>query len=752
MKNLILKKVTYLENNFYLIMDICDNIDNISLYDDFNNVLTSDKDLFYYEIDDDSDFKDYIGRIVSNHDSEVYFIPDDLEEEIKGYLKMEEDYQNIDNPEIKDIVDILSKKYPFQKQTIMALLNKIFENQEIKELNISENRKRKLLKSILYLGTYGCNKDSILDDIATLIKIPCAEITISLKDSENVDNIMKELSLKEQSDKEASKGIVFVKIKENVDDVVKDFFSGANFGNDIIDLYLSLTKFLTSKGIVEKDGRKIDFRTLTFVSSLDILEQTQIDKDDIIHLMNTSGAQVFIVGNEMSIYQKIYHLMSENGPIVEYAKYFQSHNKKLLYEPEAVSYLVKHYHNLGYSINVIENVLDEAMDYLISNKIEKPALTVSLVQKIIESLSDEELENEYSEEPPKQSEPVLKNIYEKVLESVVGQDKAVKEILYNILLNQKMANMEGLTNPKQYIKNILLRGESGGGKTFIISTIAKLLDIPMFVADATSYTEAGYVGNDVTDMLVNLYHAAGDNLESAQKGILVIDEIDKKAGSASNNDITRGAVLNSLLKIVEGSVIPINISSGGYREEIMFDTSRLTIIASGAFENIEKIRDQRVKKETTGVIGFNNTKENKNIDTNITDKDYVEFGMIKQFMARFPVIVNLSKNTKESLKNIMINSEASALKIEAFKLNSLGLKIEFTDDFYDELSKIALSLEIGVRGIDKAFQTILSKIHIEDIDYLSVDKIILNKECIYDPSKVIIIPKKKNKNKRKTLK
>ena len=312
-----------------------------------------------------------------------------------------------------------------------------------------------------------------------------------------------------------------------------------------------------------------------------------------------------------------------------------------------------------------------------------------------------------------------------------------------------MANMEGLENPKQYIKNILLRGESGGGKTFIISTIANLLDIPIFIADATSYTEAGYVGKDVTDMLVSLYHAAGDDLENAEKGILVIDEIDKKSGNNSYYDISRGAVLNGLLKIVEGSVIPINIGSNAYPEEIMFDTSRLTIIASGAFEEIEKIRDKRVKKESTGAIGFNNTKEVKDIDTNIIDKDYVEFGMVKQFMARFPVIVNLNKNTKESLKSIMINSKASALKIEAFKLNALGIKVEFTDDFYDELANIALSLEIGVRGIDKALHNVLSKIHIEDIDYGVVDKIIINKECIYDPNKLIIVPKKHRKQKEK---
>ncbi len=751
MKNLILKKVVYLDNEFYKIIDIKDNFKKDESYDDFNNVLNSKKELFYYEIDDNDDFKEFTGRFVGNHGKDVFLLPEDLESEINGYLKMEEDYQNIDNNEIKTIVDTLSSKYPFQKQTIMSLLNKIYENQEIKDLNISKNRKRKLLKSILYLGTSGCNKDNIIDELSSLLKIPCAKIKISLKDSENVDNIVNELSQKTVSDIEASKGIVFIKIKENVDDIVKDFFTDNFYGDEIIDLYLTLIKYLSSKDIIEKNGRKIDFRTLTFVLVLDTAEQTKLSKDDIIHLMNTSGAQIFILGNEMSIYQKLYYLMSENGPLIEYAKYFESLGKKLLYDPDAIKYLVKYYHEQGYSIDIIENVLDQIIDYLICKNVVNPAITLDLVKMIIENLSKDEIENDYEEEKEKIKDHSLKNIYEKTLESVVGQDKQVKEILYNILLNQKMANIEELDNPKQYIKNILLRGESGGGKTFIISTIAKLLDIPMFVADATSYTEAGYVGNDVTDMLVNLYHAAGDDLEKAEKGILVIDEIDKKAGSASNNDITRGAVLNGLLKIVEGSVIPINVGSNAYPEEIMFDTSRLTIIASGAFENIEKIRDIRIKKETTGVIGFNNNKETKNIDTNITDKDYVEFGMIKQFMARFPVIVNLTKNTKESLKNIMINSKASALKIEAFKLKALGIDIEFTDDFYDELSSLALSLDIGVRGIDKAFQTILSKIHIEDIDHSLVSKIILNKECIYDPSKLTIIPKQKVKVKRKTL-
>ena len=372
MGKILLKKVSYLENDFYKILDFKDDFLISDEYDDFNNVLNSDKNLFYYEIDDKNDLKEFVGRILGNNGNEIFLVPDDLESEINDYLEMEEEYQNMDNKEIKDIVDILSSKYPFQKQTIINLLKKIYENQGIKDLDINEKIKRKLIKSILYIGTYGCNKESILDDMASLIKIPCANINISLKDSENVNNIMDALLLKTTSDEEASKGIVFIKIKENVDDVIKDFFSNASFSENIIELYLSLVNFLNRKGIIEKNGRKIDFRTLTFVITLDVMEQMKIDKDDIINLMNLSGAQVFIMGNEMSIYQKIYYLMSENGPIMEYAKYFEAKNKKLKYDPDAIAYLVNYYHNLGYSIKVIESVLENIMDYLISANHKSP--------------------------------------------------------------------------------------------------------------------------------------------------------------------------------------------------------------------------------------------------------------------------------------------------------------------------------------------------------------------------------------------
>lgn len=182
---------------------------------------------------------------------------------------------------------------------------------------------------------------------------------------------------------------------------------------------------------------------------------------------------------------------------------------------------------------------------------------------------------------------------------------------------------------------------------------------------------------------------------------------------------------------------------------IIFDTSRLTVICSGAFENIEMIRDERVRKASGKTIGFSDNKEEKIIDRRVIDQDYIEFGMMHQFMARLSVIVELNKNTKESLKNIMLNSSASATEIAKYKLEDRGFEIEYTPDFYDELASHALNLGNGVRGIKKVLQNVLTSIHIESIDPEKVEKIVFNGKVINNANEIILIPREKQNVKKK---
>ena len=184
------------------------------------------------------------------------------------------------------------------------------------------------------------------------------------------------------------------------------------------------------------------------------------------------------------------------------------------------------------------------------------------------------------------------------------------------------------------------------------------------------------------------------DLEKAERGVLVIDEIDKKAGTNSQTDVSRGAVLDSLLKIIEGTVMPITIGKGLNEKEIMFDTSRLTVIGSGAFEGIEDVKDSRttVKKS----IGFSNKEDtNVKVDNNLTVDDYVEYGMERQFMARFGIIVNLNKLGIEDFKKIMKESNLSELNIQKELYGSDGIKFTYEDSFYDELSKKAFDKHAG---------------------------------------------------------
>ena len=196
------------------------------------------------------------------------------------------------------------------------------------------------------------------------------------------------------------------------------------------------------------------------------------------------------------------------------------------------------------------------------------------------------------------------------------------------------------------------------------------------------------------------------------------------------------------MKLIKKLVVGlINIGNKIQEEKILFDTSRLTVICSGAFEGIEECRDKRLGKRK---VGFDHEVK-QGVDKGITTEDFIAYGMNRQFMSRLPKVVELNKSTKESLIEVMKKSESSQLKIEKYKLEDRGIEIEYTEDFYERLAEVALSKKIGVRGIEQALSKVYDSINIENIKSSSVAKIILNKEVIDDPSKVIIIPREKQK-------
>lgn len=324
----------------------------------------------------------------------------------------------------------------------------------------------------------------------------------------------------------------------------------------------------------------------------------------------------------------------------------------------------------------------------------------------------------------------LTEIIENVRSVIKGQDEQVKIISTAVFKNQKIDTPE--------IKsNIIILGDSGNGKTEIIKLLANEFKVPYVIEDATRYTEAGYVGASVDDMIVNLYKAAGDSITRAQKGILVIDEGDKK-GSAGDvgRDVSGENVLFSLLKIVEGTKVPISDSYGdtlGY-----MDTSKLTIIFIGAFPGLAKIRDKRLKRR--GVLGFAGQEDKKTfINEEYTADDFIEGGFPKEFIGRFDTIVELNKLTHENLVDIIRNSKKSTFVSYMQALEGKGIKLVYTDDLFDEIAKEAEKLNTGARGIKKIVQEIFKNIMYQ---ILSTDKqyteCIISREIVQDSSKYFL--------------
>lgn len=771
----LFRKLEYDDKKYYQFYQVAKDFkpnDDFTTFDKRN-----EKEFFYVREDKISIDDNYLHYIFEDADGTFKSINDvHLLSEI--YDKFKEKYDDLKDTElniieIKDIDEVVSKvdeKVKYQKDNIRELIKQIYRNQQIMASDLPIESKRIQKNNILFYGPKGHGKKEITKILGEELNIPYAYIEASLSIVEDgvtfptVDEmrieIAKQLLNNSNNYSDLSSGIVFIRedddekmkvLKEIADNQFEDVESKkldliiSELGEKFSDSFIDYIGYVMDAKPFKYRGRLIDFSTLTFVISYDRDYPNKNDDYDISRVLSKSNCDYIVPIKELTNNEKIAILTDRNGLLAQYRKYLSAYGKKLMVSRKAIEYLVKECNKINSGMDFLNKVVEHIIKFSTSDHLRDVYINYNCVIKFCrEYLSNDEEEIEEENVII----PEIKPIYEKLKEKILGQDKGLKNLLYNIIENRRMANRDDLEDSKQYIKNILIRGESGGGKTFIITNIAKILNIPCYIADATQYTEAGYVGADVTDMLVELYHRANNNIEEAQKGILVIDEIDKKATDAGRGtDVSRGAVLNSLLKIIEGAEITIDVGTRQDPEVVVFDTSKLTVICSGAFEGIEDIRDQRIKKmRGNATMGFSNAKEVPlTIDSEVIDKDFVEFGMMRQFMARFPVIVNLEKNTKESLISIMINSTSSALLIEKERLHERGIELEFTDDFLDKLAEEAMKLNIGVRGIDKVLQKVLSDINIQDIDSNDVNMIILNGDVITDASKVFIVPRQQEK-------
>jgi len=362
-----------------------------------------------------------------------------------------------------------------------------------------------------------------------------------------------------------------------------------------------------------------------------------------------------------------------------------------------------------------------------------------------ESGSYEEVEEELRDLTPKELKEFLDNY-------VIGQEDAKKTLSvavynhYKRILNKSKASD---TDTEISKSNVLLVGPTGSGKTLLAQSIAKFLDVPIAIADATNLTEAGYVGEDVENILTKLLHEADGDIEKAQRGIIFVDEIDKIARAGENRSITRDVsgegVQQALLKIIEGSIV--NIPPKGGRKHpnqdfIQIDTSNILFICGGAFDGIEEIIERRIGGNTLGFGHKKRTKEdNENIISQLEPDDLVVFGLIPELIGRLHVITTLNKITVEDMVRILVEPKNSLVKQYKALFELDGVDLTFEQEALEEIAKKAIARKTGARGLRSILEDILLDIMYQLPD-LQGYEVIITKDVVVDGSEPLLLRKK----------
>ena len=342
--------------------------------------------------------------------------------------------------------------------------------------------------------------------------------------------------------------------------------------------------------------------------------------------------------------------------------------------------------------------------------------------------------------------PTPSEIKQSLDQYIVGQDEAKRVLAVAVYNHYKRLNYNFAKpiNDKDDVEleksNILMVGPTGTGKTLLAKTLAKILKVPFASADATTLTEAGYVGDDVENILLKLIQNADYDIEKAQRGIIYIDEIDKIAKKTQNVSITRDVagegVQQALLKIMESTIASVPPQGGRkhpHQEMLQIDTTNILFICGGAFVGIDKIIDARKNDSSLGfnaTIKTNEEKSKVNFVKDIQPNDLIKFGLIPEFIGRLPVVVGLDDLTQEALVKILTEPKNSIIKQYKLMFKIDGVEIEFSDDAINAIAKKTMQLKTGARGLRTILEAKMTKLMFEVPSYKDIKKIIVTDKFI----------------------